>query len=119
MTIGGLEFSSDATAKSKKDAQTNATWSFCEKLADLGYMDRNDFPQKEKVATNAAGSIPSDWKQILNEQHIEEAGGWTPDTCQKRLQGAVTMGGYQGSEKWVLLQVHTFTVAHFLAVFCD
>lgn len=86
LTIGGLDFLCESDAKSKKDAQTAATWKFCEKLADLGYMDRNDFPRKEQVATNAAGCIPSDWHQILTAAHIDEAGGWTPDSCQKRLQ---------------------------------
>lgn len=56
LTIGGLDFISEAEAKSKKDAQTDATWKFCEKVADMGYMDRNDFPRKEAVATNAAGN---------------------------------------------------------------
>ena len=39
-----------------------------------------------KNGVNAAGSIPSDWNQILTKQHLEEAGGWSPDSCQKRLQ---------------------------------
>ena len=54
LTIGGLDFICEADSKSKKDAQTAAAWKFCDKLADLGYMDRNDFPRKEQVATNDA-----------------------------------------------------------------
>ena len=49
-------------------------------------MDERDFPKKDKVDTNAAGSIPTDWKSILTEEHIKDAGGWNPENCQKRLQ---------------------------------
>ena len=83
--ISGLDFIAIKEARSKKEAQNEATWEYCNKLAELGFMDKEDFPKKEKVATNAAGSIPQDWHQIVTNEHINEAGGWTPDSCQKRL----------------------------------
>jgi hypothetical protein len=83
--ISGLDFIAIKEARSKKEAQNEATWEYCNKLAELGFMEKEDFPKKEKVATNAAGSIPQDWHQIVTNEHINEAGGWTPDSCQKRL----------------------------------
>lgn len=70
----------------KKEAQSNSAWDLCNWCAKEGFMDERDFPKKDKVDTNAAGSIPTDWKSILTEEHIKDAGGWNPENCQKRLQ---------------------------------
>ena len=86
LTIAGLEHVGVGKGSNKKEAQSNSAWDLCNWCAKEGFMDERDFPKKDKVDTNAAGSIPTDWKSILTDEHIKDAGGWNPENCQKRLQ---------------------------------
>ena len=68
LTIAGLEKIGHGVGANKKEAQSNSAWDLCNWCAKEGMMDDRDFPKKEKVDTNAAGSIPTDWKAILTDE---------------------------------------------------
>jgi len=78
MSIPGYDFIAQNQAKSKKDAQTGAAWTFSEYLVSCGKIARQDLPVRETT-----GDIPES----------DNPGGWTVDTARQRLNRFCTHHG--------------------------
>ena len=46
MSIPGLDYKASEEARSKRDAQTNAAWNFCDEMVRTGYMKKKDLPPR-------------------------------------------------------------------------
>ena len=77
LSIPGIDYIASEEARSKRDAQTQAAWNFCDEMVRTNLMKRKDLPPRLTQPENLE-------KSTENEQQ-DNTGGWTIDNSRQRL----------------------------------
>ena len=80
LSIPGLEYKASEEARSKRDAQTQAAWNFCDEMVRTGYMKKKDLPPRIQLPDDLEKSEKGE-----GDDGEDEFGGWTIDNSRQRL----------------------------------